>query len=323
MDKNESVGRAIGKIILMGEHSVVYGEPAIAIPFPSAEITTKVSEGVGSTDINCFSYKGKLKDAPENFNGLRTMIKMIMEDFHQVLEAFDDVLKDFHIDIESTIPSERGMGSSAAVAASAVRALYDYFERELDRETLTRWVNCSEKIVHGNPSGIDTAIVVGEKPLYYIKDKPLEEFDCKLDAFLIVADTGEKGETQFAVSKVKKFIEDNAYIGNKTIEDLGSLARKARENIEENNAVNLGENMNKAQDLLEIIGVSNGTIEKLVRVSRKSGALGAKLTGGGLGGCIISLCKNKEDAERVSKALLDNGAENTWILDMEDIGHES
>lgn len=317
MDKNRSVGKAIGKIILMGEHSVVYGEPAIAIPFTSAKITSTISEGIGDTVLNCLSYSGKLKEAPENFEGLRIMVKMIMEDFHKVLEAFDNVLKDFNIDVQSTIPSERGMGSSAAVAAATVRGIYHYFERELDEETLTRWVNCAEKITHGNPSGIDTAIVVGEKALYYIKDEPLQEFECKLDAFLVVADTGEKGETKFAVGKVKKILEEKPHIGLKSIENLGRLAIDSKDKISNNNPEGFGRNMDEAQTLLETLGVSNETIENLVSVARKNGALGAKLTGGGLGGCIISLCRTEGDAKKISEALLDGGAENTWILNME------
>nr|WP_300002983.1 mevalonate kinase [Tissierella sp.] len=316
MDKERTFGSAIGKIILMGEHSVVYGQPAIAIPFPNAEIRSEVSQGMGDTMLICSSYSGKLKDAPENFEGLRTMVKMIMEEFDHVLEAFNNVLKDFNINIESTIPSERGMGSSAAVAASTVRALYDYFEKPLDREILTRWVNCAEKIVHGNPSGIDTAIVVGEEPLYYIKGEPLEEIDCQLDAFLIVADTGEKGETKFAVAKVKEFVDETPHIGIKTIERLGKLVSESREKIENNDVEALGRNMNEAQELLETLGVSNKAIESLVEVARESGALGSKLTGGGLGGCIISLCKDKADAEKISKALIDTGAANTWIINM-------
>ena len=323
MDKKLSIGKAIGKIILMGEHSVVYGEPAIAIPFPSAKITTKVYEGSGDTLLNCYSYNGKLKDAPENFEGLKTMTKMIMEEFDNVLEAFDNVLKDFDIDIESTIPSQRGMGSSAAVAASTVRALYDYFDKPLDETILTRWVNCAEKIVHGNSSGIDTAIVVGEKPLYYIKGRPLEEIECSIDAFLIVADTGEKGETKFAVSKVKNFVEDSPHIGIKTIEKLGKLAADSKQKIENNDVNALGRNMSEAQDLLKTLGVSNDTIEKLVKVAMDSGGLGSKLTGGGLGGCTITLCENEEVARDISRALTDSGAKNTWVLNMAGVTCES
>lgn len=315
MIKNIGIGSAIGKIILIGEHSVVYGEPAIAIPFPSARIQTTIFKSNTDTILDCFSYKGSLIDTPEDLLGLSSVVK-------EILSSFNKDLKGFNIKIDSGIPSERGMGSSAAVAASTIRALYNYFERDLDKNTLRRLVDFSEKIVHGNPSGIDTAIVVEEKSLYYIKGEPIKEFDSNLDGYLIVADTGEKGMTKFAVSKVKRFIEENSNNGTEIIDLLGKLAGEARISIIENKALELGKIMNKAQSLLSEIGVSNSTIENLVRVSLENGGLGSKLTGGGLGGCIITLCANEEDAINVSEALLNNGANNTWIMNMNSRGDD-
>ena len=311
MVKKQAIGRAIGKIILMGEHSVVYGQPAIAIPFPSAVIETEIYEEKGPAILNTSSYRGVLIDAPENFEGLKSLIKIIVEDF-------DIALKDFTIDISTTIPIERGMGSSAAVAAATVRALYKYFSRKLDKERLTELVDYSETIVHGNASGIDTAIVVGEKPLYYIKERALEVFDFKMDGFLIVADTGQKGMTKFAVSKVRDFVELNPDRGKEIINSLGNLVKQAKKIIIANNKNDLGKLMNKAQALLKEIGVSNKAIENLVKVSLDKGALGAKLTGGGLGGSVISLCSSEEDAEIICRALVKNGAEKTWILSLGD-----
>lgn len=310
------IGRAIGKIILMGEHSVVHGEPAIAIPFPGARIKSQVLKTKGQVNLDCFSYHGPFKDIPERFEGLKKVIE-------KTVEELGEELKDFNIHIESTIPPQRGMGSSAAVSAATVRALYDFFRKELSQERLTELVNFSETIVHGNPSGIDTAIVVGEKPLYYIKGEPLEEFDFKLDAYLIVADTGQEGETKFAVSKVKEYIDNNGKKGKEIIERLGTLVRDSRKNIEDGQVEELGQNMYQAQEDLDTLGVSNDRIDKLVESSKENGALGSKLTGGGLGGAVISLCKDETSTEKVSQVLLESGAENTWIYFMGDEKDES
>lgn len=309
MDNNIIEGKAIGKIILIGEHSVVYGQPAIAIPFLKAQIKASITKSTSKTKLDAYSFNGLLTDASSNLLGLTTVIKKVLEDFNQTPFGFD-------IKIESSIPAERGMGSSAAVSAATVRALYKFFNVALDNQKLTDLVNFSEKIYHGNPSGIDTAIVVNEKPLYYIKNQALLEFDYHLDAFLIVTDTGEKGNTKLAVTNVKSFIDNNVSLGNQIIKDLGNLTEQAQKVILKNNAKSLGDIMNQAQNLLSQLGVSNTMIDNLNKVAIENNALGSKLTGGGLGGCIISLCKSKKDAELISRKLLANGAKGTWIMDM-------
>lgn len=311
MSNKVAVGKSLGKIILLGEHSVVYGEPAIAIPFPSAEITTTITES-DSVSLKCFNYDGQLADAPEVLLGLKTVIEKTFDEINQPLE-------NVAINIESTIPAERGMGSSAAVANATVRAIYNYFNMQLSEQTLLKLVDISEKIVHGNPSGLDASIVVKERPLYYIKGQDFEQFSFSMDAYLIVADTGEKGNTKFAVSEVrKKYDSDDKY--KQYVAQLGTLVNNAREVFIEKNPVKLGTIMNEAQSYLSALGVSNATIDNLVFTSLLHGALGAKLTGGGLGGCMIALVQDETVAKRVSEALITAGAHDTWVMKMESKG---
>lgn len=306
MKKKIGLGTAIGKIILMGEHAVVYGQPAIAIPYPGTKIKTSIIEGEGKVNITCFFYTGLLGKAPERLVGLTTVIREIME-------SFKEPLINFEIIIESSIPAERGIGSSAAVSVATIRALYDYFKKPLSQEDLLKWTNVSEGIIHGNPSGLDAAIISGETGLYFIKGKPFEEFGVDLPAYLIVADTGEMGQTKEAVSGVREFILKDQDQGERLIEELGDLTNEAKKSIEIKDIKNLGESMYKAHNILKELGVSSPMLDKLVSIAKINGALGAKLTGGGRGGCVIALASDRKEADIISEALLYNGAENTWI----------
>ena len=301
--------KANGKIILIGEHSVVYGEPAIALPFLAAKIKVSIMASDFDIILDSDQYQGSLDKAPSQLKGLTLLI-------NKVLTTLNKEDSNLYIKIESNIPSERGMGSSAAVAAATVKAIYRYFKKDLQIDVLSDFVDFLEKIVHGNPSGIDRAIVINKKPIYYTKDEPIKLFDIDLNAYLVVADTGKKGKTKIAVSKVKDFINNNPKRGEKIIKDLGAMTREAKNSIKDNDATNLGRLMNQSQKLLNELGVSNARIDNLVKVSIDSGALGSKLTGGGLGGCIISLCTSKDQAEIIEAALLKNGAYNTWIMKM-------
>ncbi|MEI5994671.1 mevalonate kinase [Candidatus Enterococcus mansonii] len=304
--ENIGHGQATGKIILLGEHSVVYGKPAIAFPFRATALSTTVVPNSVLT-LHCQYYSGELAKAPQRLNSVKEVVK-------QTLLALQQEKVSLDITITSTIPAERGMGSSAAVAVSIVRALYDYFDVTCPSETLLSLVNRAEKIAHGNPSGIDAAATSGHEPLFFIKGQPLESFPMNVsNAYLIVADTGIKGQTREAVSDVAHLFEEDKESTSQHISELGRLTVLAKQAILADDCRALGQIMNQAQEQLEALTVSNEQLDNLIQTARKNGALGAKLTGGGRGGCMIALTDSKNNAEKIAVSLESAGAVATWI----------
>lgn len=174
----------------------------------------------------------------------------------------------------------------------------------------------SEKIAHGNPSGLDTIVTVSNQPIYYIKDQSIETFDINSDGYLIVADSGIKGQTKLAVSELAKLKELKPEFVNKSITTLGELTKEAKVYLQENEMNELGVTMTNAHNILVDLNISNESLDNLVNSALNSGALGAKLTGGGKGGCIIALAKDYASAKYICSNLLSDGAKQTWVMEL-------
>lgn len=303
---NTASGKAHGKIILIGEHAVVHNEPAIAIPFTSANIEVTLDQTIGESTMDSIYHSGKISEAP-------LVISNLIQTFYEVCHYFYASTDNFHITIKSGIPAERGMGSSAAVATALVRALFDYFEEDLSDDLLHQFVSISEKIAHGNPSGLDAKVVSSNEAIYFVKNQQAEFFQLDLPGYLVIADTGEEGETIKAVTDVGKLVEDRSSNGRRLVQELGALTDQAREYIESKNLKKLGLVLENAQTKLKQLTVSNEKLDVLIETARKNGALGAKLTGGGRGGCMIALVERAEEAQKLAESLLGAGATETWV----------
>ena len=312
IEKKIALGKASGKIILMGEHAVVYGQPAIAIPFSAVETVAEVKEDGEALTVTCEFYDGLVHKMPEILESLKHAIRFSL---YRIGAPQDPAI---HIDIHSTIPAERGMGSSAAVAVAIARSLFNFYGKVLTDKELWEIVQSSEKIAHGNPSGIDTVTTSGKSPVFFVKDQPIEQLSINMDAYLIVADTGQTGQTLKAIQSVKALLNkvtyqiDSLSDPKQAIKELGQLTTLAKEALLNNYILELGEVMNQAHQLLASLTVSNQTLDRLAQAARQAGALGAKLTGGGRGGCLIALAKDKESAEKIARTLLEQGAKQAW-----------
>lgn len=291
----KGIGKSHGKIILIGEHSVVYGYPAIAIPLQKIEIEFIVEEAKSS-----FFYN--------NTNTLSVAIFTALK----YLKKENAKIK---YKITSQIPQKRGMGSSAAVSIAAIRAVFDYFGKNLESKLLEKLVHTAEIVAHNTPSGLDAKTCLSDKAIKFIKNKGFSYIDLNLDAYLVIADTGIYGNTGEAVQNVKN-------LGSKAdipLKKLGELTDEMTKILTENNESkkekldNIGKIMTKANTELGKLNITIEKTELFVKTAIENGANGAKISGGGLGGCVIALAENLEIAEKIKNSLTKCGAENIWI----------
>ena len=299
-------GIAHSKLILIGEHSVVYGQPAIALPVSILKTTVTISSIKAGQYVENSESRRRLEVMGDDFEGIRQLIL-------RLLAHFKSETMPFSLEIDSNIPQGRGLGASAALATAITRAFYDFFEAELPDQDLLYYANFSENITHGRASGIDVATVNSELPLWFIKDQPINPITPDMTGFLVIGDSGIHGFTSQAISIVRtKLREEKAKTEDK-IKKLGELAQSSKDYLMNNQLASLGQVMNEAHDTLCQLGVSHPRLDLLVNTAKQNGALGAKLTGSGLGGVMVALASTEKSAIKISQNLLKNGAKNTWI----------
>ena len=278
MVKQQGIGTSHAKIILMGEHSVVYGQPAIALPLPSVQLSVTLSSRQDNQRIiKSRYYHGSLENLPSSMIGIKKLIDTLSARFNDQETGWD-------LKIESQLPAERGMGSSAASAIAIIRAFFDYYDEPLDRTLLLQLADVEEQITHRSPSGLDAATVSSDKPLFYVKGRIGVPIEMNLDASLVIADTGKKGATKEAILAVKDELKNNNEKAEEHIKHLGELVNQTKGYLAQNDIVKLGDALNFAQTDLAALNVSDPALDHLIHVARDNGALGAKLTGGGRGG---------------------------------------
>ncbi|WP_454384381.1 mevalonate kinase [Streptococcus sp. Marseille-Q7087] len=289
MTKEVGVGQAHSKIILIGEHAVVYGYPAISLPLLEVEVTCRVVPA--GTPWRLFE------------EDTLSMAVYASLEYLNIKDAY------IRCRIDSAIPEKRGMGSSAAISIAAIRAVFDYYQAELPHDVLEILVNRAEMIAHMNPSGLDAKTCLSDQPIRFIKNVGFEELAMDLSAYLVIADTGVYGHTREAI----QVVESKGKEALPFLYALGELTRQAEEAIKARDAVMLGEILTKAHGNLKEIGVSSLEADALVETALQHGALGAKMSGGGLGGCIIALVADYHQAQDLAERLEEKGAVQTWI----------
>lgn len=303
-----STATAPGKIILFGEHAVVYGRPAIAAPMSQIRATAVV-EPIAAADV--------LLSAPDM--GLEQWLSTAAADDPiatpvRLLQAYAGLLalSGFHLSVTSTIPIASGLGSGAAISVSVLRAvgLHLGLGDQMTNEVVSALAFEAEKLHHGTPSGIDNTVVTYEQPVYFVRGEPtnrIETFRPHDRLHLLVGDTGVRSSTKDVVGDVRRAWSDDRATYERLFDACGAIAEEARAAISTGQLARLGELMDENQMALVEMGVSSAELDRLVAAARAGGALGAKLSGGGRGGNMIALV-SPDTREAVGDQLLRAGA---------------
>jgi mevalonate kinase len=308
------VASAPAKVILFGEHFVVYGEPAIVLAIDRRAYATAEERSDGktcfrSTNLGLEGYyeggvfkveQGDAKEARIRFEPARLAVDKVRQ------KSGKSVGLD--IEINSTVPVGAGLGSSAAVVVSVTAAVGTLLSLNLSKEEIFRIALEAERIVHGTPSGIDPAISTFGGTLLYQTGTGFKPLEVKSDIPLVIGDTGIERSTKRQVEKVREFVERYPRIVEPIMRAANEVVNLATEALVENDLPTLGELMNLNQALLYGLTVSDESLEWLINAARKAGALGAKLTGAGGGGCMVALATS-ERLEQVADAIQRVGGE--------------
>ena len=349
---HKGYGETCAKVILFGEHSVVYGHSAIALPLKNLRMRAVVTncneslvpvsckslssasceslasasreslasasrESLASTTnldshitLSCLDFTGKLSEIPTRFNSIRTAIRAS-------LEFAEWSGENLHIFTESDFPAERGLGSSAAAAGAIIRAILDYYGVSASDDEIFKLTQTAECVAHGRSSGLDATATAASWPVRFSRGC-FDRMEINMRAWLVLADSGCKGMTRETVEALRSRLESNPVEVGAQLNKLGEIAAVAEDDLAFGRIENMGKQMTFAHRILADLGVSTAKLDTLVDAACKHGALGAKLTGGGGGGCVIALADSEDAAKRVSEAFKNAGACDTWIVNIGD-----
>jgi mevalonate kinase len=296
-----SEASAPAKSILFGEHAVVYGQPAIAVPLPSlrAHALVQVHENGDAGQIQVVSRdldRQLWLHESDPGDPLAAIVRLTLDELE--FQPGSPLL----ITIDSDIPVSAGLGSGAAVSIAIARALAAFAGAELAPSTASRLAFQIERIHHGSPSGIDNTVIAYEQPVFYVRDQALQPFSLQTPLQLVLADTGQRLGTAEAVAGVRSRREQNPDEYDLIFDQIGKLTEQAHASLLTGSHSALGPLMNRNQELLRSIGVSSSKLDRLIQAALEAGAPGAKLTGAGGGGYMLALV-DQESSERVRVAL--------------------
>src|SRR5690625_5118448 len=298
-----SMSYGYGKIIITGEHSVVYGMHAVAAP---------ISLGM----------KAKVRDHDSEIRliiprwGVERTLKFGAEHPHSIYRSLEIILDQLGlreqgmvIEVAPEIPKAMGMGGSAALAVAIIRALDTNFKLGLSDEDVRELSFKSENIIHGRASGIDNTVATYGRLILFQKDNPPLATTLNLagDIPIVIGISGVESMTSKMILRIRKAREKHPEWYDDIFARMNELSLASGEAIESGDLARLGHLMNLNHGYLNTLSVSCPQVEELIDIARNNGAFGAKVTGGGGGGAMIALCDSEDVQKNIREKMYDAG----------------
>ncbi len=307
---------APGKVILFGEHAVVYGRSALAAPVVQLRARATVEE-TGRADVALIApdlNRSALLSKVHAHNPLAAVVRVVEQYCNCSLSD------GYSLSVTSAIPIASGLGSGAAISVAVIRALAQYMGREdaISREEVSRLAYEVERLHHGTPSGVDNTVIAFEQPVYFVRREPeplIETFATARPLRLVIGDTGIRSATKDVVGDVRRQWSADADRFETIFDACGRIAVAGREALAAGDLPTVGALMNENHKWLVRMTVSSDALDHLVAAACGAGALGAKLSGAGRGGNMIALVTAETEAI-VAEQLLAAGAARIFTSDV-------
>ena len=297
--------RAPGKVILSGEQFVVLGAPAVAMAvnlYSKIDVNPSQSgriEVTADIPLHLVSDADKRSSSAEN--------QELLEPLRLATSATLDHLamkdRSVRVDANCHIPIGAGLGSSASTTVATISAVAKSMDTRLDRREIFKLAFIPENYLHGHPSGVDQATCTYGGIIQFRKPSKIKAIRIKRPPMILVCDSGVHRSTKDLVGSVVKRSREQTDRFQRHLDEITGISNAVAKALQSEDDDELGSLMNRNHELLRQIGVSTPRLERLVVAARKAGALGAKLTGAGGGGCIIALCDDKKARSNIAREL--------------------